>query len=138
VGYGIARQDIINVLLCAKIPWNVNCVAQAAAVAALKDGQHLQVTRELIKKEKEWLLSELTEFKSFKIHPSDANFYFIDVRKSGHTAAELRNRILAQGILIRDCTSFKGLDEFYIRIAVKTHEENQRLIAVLKQAVKRD
>ena len=138
VGYGIASQDIINILLCAKIPWNVNCVAQAAALAALKDGQHLQVTREFIKKEKAWLSNELAEFKSFKIHPSDANFYFIDVRKSGFTAAELRNRILAKGILIRDCTSFKGLDEFYIRIAVKAHEENQKLIAALKQAVKRD
>lgn len=138
VGYGIASQDIISVLLCAKIPWNVNCVAQAAALAALKDGQHLQVTREFIKKEKEWLSNELAKFKSFRIHPSDANFYFIDTRKSGLTAAELRNRVLAQGILIRDCTSFKGLDEFYIRIAVKKHEENQKLIAALKQAVKRD
>jgi len=138
VGYGIANQDIINILLCAKIPWNVNCVAQAAAVAALKDGQHLQVTREFIKKEKAWLSSELAGFKSFKILPSDASFYFIDIRKSKLTAAELRNRVLAQGILIRDCSSFKGLDEFYIRIAVKTHEENQKLIAALKQAVKSD
>ena len=138
VGYGIASQDIINILLCAKIPWNVNCVAQAAALAALKDGQHLQVTREFIKKEKAWLSSELAGFKSFKILPSDANFYFIDIRKSKLTAAELRNRVLAQGILIRDCTSFKGLDEFFIRIAVKTHKENQKLIIALKQALKRD
>ncbi len=36
--------------------------------------------------------------------------------------------MLKQGILIRDCTSFKGLDEFYIRVAVKTHQENERLI----------
>ena len=42
VGYGIANKEIINVLLCAKIPWNVNCLAQAAAVAALKDEEHLQ------------------------------------------------------------------------------------------------
>ena len=57
IGYGIASEEIINVLLCAKIPWNVNCLAQAAAVAALKDEEHLQVTRELIKKEK----AQLTE-----------------------------------------------------------------------------
>ncbi|MGE5188065.1 MAG: threonine-phosphate decarboxylase CobD [Betaproteobacteria bacterium] len=138
IGYGIASPDIINFLLCAKIPWNVNCVAQAAALAALKDGQHLQVTREFIRQEKAWLSKELAEFKSFKIHHSDANFYFIDIRKSGLNAAELRNRVLAHGLLIRDCTSFKGLDEFYIRIAVKTHEENQKLIAALKQVVKRD
>ncbi len=56
VGYGIASEEIISVLSCAKIPWNVNCLAQAAAVAALKDEEHLRVTRELIKKEKAQLL----------------------------------------------------------------------------------
>ena len=61
VGYGIANEEIINVLSCAKIPWNVNCLAQAAAVAALKDEEHLRFTHELIKKEKAWLQAELGE-----------------------------------------------------------------------------
>jgi L-threonine-O-3-phosphate decarboxylase len=136
VGYGIASNEIIDVLLCAKIPWNVNCLAQAAAVAALKDEEHLRVTRELIKKEKARLLDELGAFKSFKIFPPDANFFFIDIRKSGLTATELKNKMLSQGILIRDCTSFRALDKYYIRVAVKTREENERLIEALKRIVK--
>jgi threonine-phosphate decarboxylase len=136
VGYGIANQEIINVLLCAKIPWNVNCLAQAAAVAALKDEAHLLVTRELIKKEKAWLQVELGKIRSFKFSPPDANFFFIDIRKSGLTAADLKNKMLQQGILIRDCTSFKGLDEFYVRVAVKTRLENERLIEALKRTLK--
>jgi len=136
IGYGIASEEIINVLLCAKIPWNVNCLAQAAAVAALKDKGHLRVTRELIKKEKAQLLAELGEIKSFKVFPPDANFFFIDIRKSGLTATELKNKLLRQGILIRDCTSFRGLDPYYIRVAVKTHVENERLIEALKRTVK--
>ena len=136
VGYGIASEEIINVLLCAKIPWNVNCLAQAAAVAALKDQEHLRVTRELIKKEKTQLLAELAEIKSFKIFHADANFFFIDIRKSGLTATELKNKLLLQGILIRDCTSFRGLDQYYIRVAVKTRVENERLIEALKRTVK--
>jgi histidinol-phosphate aminotransferase len=136
VGYGIAREEIINVLLCAKIPWNVNCLAQAAAVEALKDEEHLRVTRELIKKEKTKLLTELEQFRSFKVYPPDANFFFIDVRKSGLTATELANKLLQQGILIRDCTSFRGLDQYYIRVAVKTRYENERLIEALKRTVK--
>src|SRR5208283_13356 len=100
VGYGLASEELINVLLCAKIPWNVNCVAQAAAVAALKDQEHLRVTRELIKKEKTQLLSELSKIKSFKVYTADANFFFIDIRKSGLTATELKNKLLGQGILI--------------------------------------
>ncbi len=136
VGYGIANEEIISVLSCAKIPWNVNCLAQAAAVAALKDEKHLRVTRELIKKEKAWLQGELGKFGSFKFSTPDANFFFIDVRKSGLTASEIKNKMLKQGILIRDCTSFKGLDEFYIRVAVKTHVENERLIEAFKGIIK--
>ena len=136
VGYGIANEEIINILSCAKIPWNVNCLAQAAAVAALKDEEHLKVTRELIKKEKLWLQSEMEKFGSFKFSTPDANFFFIEIRKSGLTAAEIKNRMLKQGILIRDCTSFKGLDQFYIRVAVKTHVENERLIEAFKQTLK--
>ena len=136
VGYGIASEEIINVLLCVKIPWNVNCLAQAAAVAALKDEEHLRVTRELIKKEKTQLLAEFAEIKSFKVYAPDANFFFIDIRKSGLTATELKNRLLGQGILIRDCTSFRGLDQYYIRVAVKTRVENERLIEALKRTVK--
>ena len=136
IGYGIASEEIINVLLCAKIPWNVNCLAQAAAVVALKDEEHLRVTRELIKNEKAFLSTELEKIKSFKVFPPDANFFFIDIRKSGLTATELKNKLLRQGILIRDCTSFRGLDEYFIRVAVKTREENERLIEALKRTVK--
>lgn len=136
VGYGIANEAIINVLSCAKIPWNVNCLAQAAAVAALKDEEHLRVTRELIRKEKNWLHDEFSKFDSFKFTSPDANFFFINIRKLGLTASELKSKLLKKGILIRDCTSFRGLDEFYVRIAVKTHVENEQLIEALKLAVK--
>ena len=136
VGYGIANEEIINVLSCVKIPWNVNCLAQAAAVAALQDEEHLRVTRELIKKEKGHLLTELEKFVSFKVYPADANFFFIDIRKTGSTATDLAGKLIAQGILIRDCTSFRGLDQYYIRVAVKTPSENERLIEALKRIVK--
>ncbi len=136
VGYGIANEEIIDVLSCAKIPWNVNCLAQAAAVAALKDEDHLKLTRELIKTEKAWLQAELGKFGSFRFSAPDANFFFINIHKSGLTAAEIKNKMLKQGMLIRDCTSFEGLDGYYIRVAVKTHAENVRLIEAFKRIVK--
>ena len=66
----------------------------------------------------------------------DANFFFINIRKSGLTASQLKSKLLKQGILIRDCTSFRGLDEFYVRIAVKTRVENEQLIEAIKRTVK--
>jgi threonine-phosphate decarboxylase len=135
-GYGIASKEIIDVLLCAKIPWNVNCLAQPAAIAALKDEEHLKITRELIKKEKAYLQKELSQFSGFSFTQPDANFFFIDSRNTNLTANAIKHRMLKQGILIRDCSSFVGLNEFYIRVAVKTHEENVRLIDAFKKALK--
>ncbi|NLF89490.1 threonine-phosphate decarboxylase [Candidatus Bathyarchaeota archaeon] len=135
-GYGVANPEIINVLLCSKIPWNVNCLAQPAAIAALKDEEHLKVTRALIKQEKAYLQKELGQFSGFCFSEPDANFFFIDIRNTNLTANALKHRMLKQGILIRDCSSFVGLNEFYIRVAVKTHEENVRLIDAFKKALK--
>lgn len=135
-GYGIANPEIIDILLCGKIPWNVNCLAQPAAIAALKDEEHLKVTRQLIKQEKAYLQKELGQFSGFSFSEPDANFFFIDIRNTNLTANAIKHRMLKQGILIRDCSSFVGLNEFYIRVAVKTHEENVRLIDAFKNALK--
>ena len=135
VGYGITSKEIADVLHCAKIPWNVNCLAQTAAAVALKDETHLQITLDLIKKEKTWLQTQLANLGSFRFSPPDANFFFIDIEKTGLTANALKHRMLKQGILIRDCSNFVGLNEFYIRVAVKTHDQNMRLIEAFKQAL---
>ena len=133
IGYGVASEEIIEILLTAKIPWNVNCLAQAAAIAALEDKEHLKRTRELVRGEKAFLMRELIEIKAFKVFSADANFFFMDVRQSGCTAAQLKEKMLRYGILIRDCTSFRGLDEYYVRVAVKTRGENERLLEAFRK-----
>jgi len=135
IGYGIASEEIINALLNAKTPWNVNCLAQAAAAAALNDAEHLRRTCEIIKVEKAFLLNALQQIKDFTVYPADANFVLIDVRKSGFTAGQFKARMLDYGVLIRDCSSFRGLDEYYIRIAVKTHAENERLLEAFRRTM---
>ncbi len=136
VGYGIANSDVIDVLLCAKIPWNVNCLAQPAAIAALKDEEHLAVTLALVKKETAYLQKELSGIGSFSFSAPDANFFFINIQKTGLKATEIKAKMLKQGLLIRDCASFKGLNEYYIRVAVKTHPENVKLVDAFKRILK--
>jgi threonine-phosphate decarboxylase len=131
VGYGIACREIIDVLMCTKIPWNVNCLAQAAAVVALNDVEHLRKTCQLICEEKGYLQKGFDNVLGFRVFVPDANFFFIDIRKTGYTASELAQKLLEYGIIIRDCSSFEGLDAYYIRIAVRLHEENVRLLQVL-------
>ncbi len=133
VGYGIASKGIIDILRNAKIPWNVNCLAQTAAIAALNDKEHLEKTLALITEEKTYLLNKLSKIDCVKVYPPDANFIFIDIRKSGYTSANLKAGMLSQGFLIRDCSSFAGLDNYFVRIAVKTRHENERMLKALQK-----
>ncbi len=136
VGYGLADEKTIDVFSKVKMPWNVNSLAQAAAIAALSDDEHSKRTLEIVKVEKEFLARELTKIKGFKVFPADTNFIFIDIRNSGLSAAQLRESMIAQGILLRDCSSFAGLDSFYVRIAVRTHEDNEKLLNALKKVLR--
>jgi threonine-phosphate decarboxylase len=135
VGYGIASEETVKLLSNAKIPWNVNCLAQVAALAALTDKEHLKKSRKLIRSERAYLTRELMRINSFKPYPPDANFILINIKKTGFTAAQLKKKMLEQGILIRDCSSFRGLDEYHIRIAVKTRQENERLLEAFAKVV---
>ena len=133
VGYGIASEEIIKFLAATKTPWNVNCLAQVAAVAALNDEEHSNRTAELIKGERAFLARELSGISVFKVYTADANFFLIDIRQSGFTAAQLKEKLLKYGILIRDCSSFRGINEHYVRVAVKTRRENEKLLESLKK-----
>jgi threonine-phosphate decarboxylase len=135
VGYGLADTGIIDILSRVKMPWSVNSLGQAAALAALSDEAHNAKTRTVIKAERKFLLSELTKLKGFTVYPADANYFFLDVRRSGFSAAQLREQMLKRGILIRDCSSFHGLDAFYLRVAIRLREENERLLAAFREVL---
>ena len=135
VGYGVASEEITKLLSNTKIPWNVNCLAQAAASAALTDKEHLKKTHKLIKTERTYLTRELKKMNGFKLYPAYANFVFVDIRESGFTSAQLKMKMLEEGILIRDCSSFRGLDDYYIRVAVKTRQENEGLLEAFAKVV---
>jgi L-threonine-O-3-phosphate decarboxylase len=107
--------------------WNVSVIAQSAGLASLDEMQYLTQSRELIKKEREYLTKEL-EKMHFKVVKSDASFILF----YNHTGIDLYKRLLDNGILIRNCDNYKGLKKGYLRIAVKSHEDNKVLISALE------
>jgi threonine-phosphate decarboxylase len=135
VGYGIADEETIEVFSKAKMPWNVNSLAQAAARAALADKEHSRKTIEVVKEEKKFLSNELSRIDGFSVFPADTNFILVDVRKTGFRASQLREKMIRQGLLVRDCSSFIGLDAFYVRVAVRTRKENERLLDAFKKVL---
>ncbi len=135
VGYGIADEETIRLFLRVKMPWNVNSLAQSAALAALADEDHSKRTLDIVKEEKDFLRRELADIKGLKIFPADTNFIFLNVRKTGLTATELRAKLIKCGVLVRDCTSFTGLDGYFVRVAVKTRNENEKLLNAFRMVL---
>jgi threonine-phosphate decarboxylase len=116
-------------------PWSVNTLALAAGIAALQDKEHNQRTVEFIRQERRSVFDRLSEFKQLKVYPSSANFLLAEITY-GMSAMELRDRLMHQGLLIRDCSNFMGLTPRFFRIAVRTTEENEKLLRALKRILK--
>jgi threonine-phosphate decarboxylase len=129
VGYGIGNKELASVLDKIKIPWNVSGIAQETAIAALSDKKFLTKTRKLIKTESEFLKNSITKLDGFSCFDTSINFILI---KTKINSKDLQNKLLRKKILIRDCSTFRGLNKNYIRIAVKTHKENLKLVKTLE------
>ncbi len=118
-------------------PWSVSAPAQAAGIAACKELGFLQNARKYINVQREYLIRELKEL-GFKVCPSKANFLLVkepeDLRKVGGPGA--RELLAQRGIKVRDCRSFNGLDDTYVRVGVRTEEENKALIEALEDIAK--
>lgn len=135
LGYAIADSTLAERLDAMGGPWSVNTLALAAGVAALQDTEHNQSTIEYIRRERRNLLDRLSELKQLKVYPSSVNFLLAEIT-DGMSATELRDRLIQQRLLIRDCTNFMGLTPQFFRIAVRTTEENECLLKALKSVLK--
>lgn len=130
VGYGIAREEVINQILVTKQPFNVNTPAQKAAVAALGDTDFYEKSRTMNSTGKRFFYRELDRL-GLTYYPSQANFLCIHVERD---SKELFQEMMDQGVTIRPLTSF-GLRD-WIRVTIGKEEDNKLLIRVLENSLK--
>ena len=130
-GCAVGDPDLIRRLLELQPPWTVNTLAQAVSTAALRDGEYVRRTREYVTREREKLFSGLGGIPGVTVYPGEANFLLARLDRAGMDALALAKQTLSQGIAIRTCTSFQGLDARYFRVAVRTGDENDRLLRTL-------
>ncbi len=127
LGYGLTQNAaLMEKMELVTQPWNVSSLAQAAGIAALKEKEYVEAGRQLIFRERDYLLEELRKLP-LKVYDSCANYIFFRGRD------DLPQKMKEFKILIRDCSNYHNLTPGYCRIAVRTHEENQRLIGALRQ-----
>jgi threonine-phosphate decarboxylase len=109
----------------------VNAFAQVAGQVALNDKEFTFNTKRFMSGEKMFLYEGLSEIKG--LHPFRPSVNFVLVRiDNGETSSSLHDLLIKDKIIIRDCSNFIGLSDKYFRVAVRTRDENQRLLSALK------
>ncbi len=131
VGYAISDEATIAELREFQEPWTVNIPAERAAITALNDWGYIKKTRRLIGKERDRMLSALRLLPGVETYPGSANFILFKL-VSGD-AHMVRQKLGYRGLLVRECSGFPGLDSRFIRIAIRTRRENNRLIKALRE-----
>ena len=124
VGYGVADPELAGYLERARHPFNVNRLAEAAAVAALDDEEHASRSRAVNAEGMAYLSRELPPL-GVEVWPSDANFLLARI------GAGVCDRLLREGIIVRPLAGF-GMPE-HVRISLGLPEENERLVKTLRR-----
>lgn len=131
LGYGMtSSQELLERMKEVMQPWSVSIPAQEAGTAALGEREFVEKTRALIRQQRAWLKERLKEL-GLVVYDSSANFIFFEAPEDfGKKCAE-------EGILIRDCSNYRGLRKGFYRIAVRTEKENEELIRVFSKVLEK-
>ena len=125
IGFGLMPSSIADILNRVRQPFNVNSLAQTAAIAALEDESFLEETVKLVSDELDFIYAALDDL-GIEYFKSQANFLLIKV---GKNANEVFEDLLKQGVIVRSMTSYGYPD--CIRINVGLHDENVRFLEAL-------
>jgi histidinol-phosphate aminotransferase len=128
VGYAVGPKTLIGYLNRVRAPFNVGRVAQAAALAAIDDREHVEHSRRVNREQRARLSAAFAELPRVQVVPSQANFLFIDV---GRPAREVYAELLKKGVIVRPFGSLPTS----LRITVGTPEQNDRLLNALGEVL---
>lgn len=130
LGYGLCSdRSFLDKMRRVLQPWNVSIPAQCAGIAALKEKQFVQRTRAYVTGERAYMAEELKKL-GFEVYDSRANYIFF------RGWEDLYDVCFSEGLIVRDCSNYRGLGKGYYRIAIKLREENDELLATLKKYYK--
>ncbi|MBE3576652.1 MAG: histidinol-phosphate transaminase [Limnochordales bacterium] len=129
VGYGVAPAELVALVQRVREPFNVNSLAQEAALAALEDTDHVARSRQLVREGREELTRELTA-RGMRVIPSQANFLYFDLGCDGR---EVFRRLLQEGVIVRTGDIFGN--PTFLRVTVGLPEQNRRFLAALDRVL---
>ena len=122
IGYGFAPGWLVPFYQRAATPFTVNVVSAAAAAAALTDRAHADRYIAQVRSWKKRFADEV----NYPVLPSDANFVLIDI--SPDTSDSMVGKLAKEGVIVRSCRSFSGLEDRYIRVSIGEDWENEKFV----------
>lgn len=134
IGYAVSSTGIADLLNRLRQPFNVNAVAQAAAVAALADEDYVRESRRLNDEGLAWLGAAF-EQRQLPFIPSAGNFITVHLGARGVAAGDVYEALLREGVIVRPVAGY-GLPE-HLRVTVGLPEENARFLAALDRVLER-
>lgn len=137
LGYLVANARTVDKMNHHQEPWAVNILAQKIGTACVKNNTFRLKTKSFVNRERKYLLAELQKIIGLKPYSSSTNYILIKIVKAGLSSGILYEKMAQKGLLIRDCRSFRGLGDKFIRVAVKKRKENNLLVKNLKRLVER-
>ena len=129
LGFAVVEKNLARRLNAAKDVWNVNFLAQKVGAVALADEEFLRQTRAWLDVEQKFFVERLMNLRGVKVFPPSVNFVLLRCER----AEEILRSLRREKILIRSCANFVGLDGFYLRSAIRSREENLRLLNALQK-----
>jgi aminotransferase class I and II len=138
LGYGMYfDKELEQKISEKKEPWSVNNIAEMAGLTVLDDTEYIGKTLKWITEEKIYMYEKLNEISGIKVYETEVNFITGKIDEKlfleGLNVKILREKMLEQGILIRDASNFNFLDERFFRLAIKDRASNERVIEAMKE-----
>ncbi len=135
LGWIVAHPDLIRRLAVRLEPWAVNMLAQEAGLYCLGQDSYVEETVRFVGEERDRLTRRLESLSALTVYPSSANYVLVRLEDPRWNAPGLARELEQRRILIRDCTSFPGVGERFVRLAVRKRRENELLSAALQETL---
>ncbi|OPJ56828.1 pyridoxal phosphate-dependent aminotransferase [Alkalithermobacter paradoxus] len=134
LGYALISNKAVHSNLKQNLDlWNINIFASIIGEAMFKDSEYIHSVKDFMAKERDYLISNLSKLDSVKVYESKGNFILCEITSKYITAKDLYDALIKDKIVIRDASSFEGLNEYFFRVCILNHEENELLIKKLRE-----
>ena len=136
IGAAFTNETLITQLQQYIPSWSVNTLAQAYTKAALNDVDYIKRTKQELNEERAFMYNALDAIEGITVYPPSANFMLFQVNQEGITANYINEELKKYNMIVRNCDSYVGLTNHWVRIAIKNHDTNIKLVDKLTDILK--